>query len=154
MESGTAPRRENFSPMPLNVAEIKLDAEGSGDGSTSRYDGAIATGKVLRKVSKWVPIYMAWTDDRRAGAVLAVDDVDPVRLQCTVSVTDGPGGIVRCHELRFLVLEGLEWYLNHADRCALADRQHRCTICLEWIYGCATRHHPAAHCPTPPRRAC
>jgi hypothetical protein len=113
-----------------------LDAEGR-DGSTSRHDGAIAPGEVMRKVSKWLPVYTAWTDDRRAGAVLAVDDVDPVRLQCTVYVTDGPGGIVRCHKLRFLVPEGLEWYLNHAERCALADRQHRCTCCLEWIiYRC------------------
>ena len=146
--------------MPPNVGEIKLlDAEGSGEDSTSRYHSAIAPGGVMRKVSKWLPVYTAWTDVRLAGALFSVDDVDPAQLQCKLYVADGPGGIVRCHELRFINPEGLEWYLDNAEGCKLADRHHRCTCCLEWIYGCATRSSrvccstsrpsPAACCPTP-----
>jgi len=126
--------------MPPNVGEIKLlDAEGSGEDSTSRYHSAIAPGGVMRKVSKWLPVYTPWTDVRLAGALFSVDDVDPAQLQCKLYVADGPGGIVRCHELRFINPEGLEWYMDNAEGCKLADRHHRCTCCLEWIYGCATR---------------
>ena len=124
--------------MPPNVGEIKLlDAEGSGEDSTSRYHSAIAPGGVMRKVSKWLPVYTPWTDVRLAGALFSVDDVDPAQLQCKLYVADRPGGIVRCHELRLINPEGLEWYLDNAEGCKLADRHHRCTCCLEWIYGCA-----------------
>tara|TARA_B100000795_G_scaffold247628_1_gene213958 strand:- start:408 stop:875 length:468 start_codon:yes stop_codon:yes gene_type:complete len=123
--------------MSSNVGEIKLlNAEDSGEASTSRYHGAIAPGEVFRGVG-WLPFwYTAWADaDRLAGAVLAVRDVDPEGCQCTVDVTDGPGGIVGCHQLRFINREGLEWCLAHAERCKLVDRHHRCTCCLKWVRG-------------------
>lgn len=141
--------------MGLKCGEVKVpNAEGSGEGSTSRNRGAIAPGpRAYRRAGGWLPVYAAWTDDRPAGAVLAVDDVDPVRLQCKMCVSKLPGGIVRYHDLRFINPEGLEWYLDHAERCARADRHHRCTCCLEWIYGCAARVC-AYHCTFTKRSSC
>ena len=149
--------------MDLECGDIKVpNGKGSREGSTSRSRGAISPGRrVYRRVSGGLPVYAAWTDARPAGAVLAVDDVDPVRLQCKMCVSELPGGVVRYHELRFVNPEDLEWYLDHAERCAPADRHHRCTCCLEWIYGCAARvliiarlrsHHRACGVAPPARR--
>ena len=149
--------------MDLECGDIKVpNAKGSREGSTSRSRGAISPGRrVYRRAGGCLPVYAAWTDARPAGAVLAVDDVDPVRLQCKMCVSELPGGVVRYHELRFVTPEDLEWYLDHAERCAPADRHHRCTCCLEWIYGCAARvliiarlrsHHRACGVAPPARR--
>ena len=127
--------------MDLECGDIKVpNGKGSGDGSTSRNRGATSPGRrVYRRVGGCLPVYAAWTDARPAGAVLAVDDVDPARLQCKMCVSELPGGVVRYQELRFINPEDLESYLDHAERCAPADRHHRCACCLEWIYGCAAR---------------
>ena len=132
-------------------SEIKpVGSEGSvcsdvgNESSTSPRNGVVGPGEVMRRASKWIPVYTVW----RAGAgdVMAVKDVDPGRLQCTVTmVTDGSGGAVRCNKLRFLNPEGLEWYLDHAERCAQNDRHHRCTCCLEWIYRCVIMMPPARY---------
>ena len=149
--------------MDLECGDIKVpNGKGSREGSTSRSRGAISPGRrVYRRAGGCLPVYAAWTDARPAGAVLAVDDVDPVRLQCKMCVSELPGGVVRYHELRFVTPEDLEWYLDHAERCAPADRHHRCTCCLEWIYGCAAHvliiarlrsHHRACGVAPPARR--
>ena len=88
----------------------------------------------MRRISRWLPIFTAWVDDSRSLSVLAIEDVDPGRLQCKVYAHDGPGGIVKAHQLRFMNPETLESWLQRAQRCAPADRHHRCTCCLEWIY--------------------
>ena len=88
----------------------------------------------MRRISRWLPIFTAWVDDSKSLSVLAIEDVDPGRLQCKVYAHDGPGGIVKAHQLRFMNPETLESWLQRAQRCAPADRHHRCTCCLEWIY--------------------
>ena len=104
---------------------------------------------VMRRVNKYIPIYTAFTNV--PTEVLAVQDVDPGRLQCKLYGVDGPRRIVRCHELRFVNPEDLESYIQQAQRCSPNDRHHRCTCCLEWIYSdavrCATCSQPLhPHC--------
>ena len=115
-------------------------------------DGAaVAPGEVMRRVSKWLPLYTAWADETARMDVLAVEDVDPGRLQCKVYGFEGPGGIVRAHELRFVNPDAMEALIERAQRCDPNDRNHRCTCCLEWIYSdavrCATCSQPLhPHC--------
>ena len=109
-------------------------------------DGAaVAPGEVMRRVSKWLPLYTAWADETARMEVLAVEDVDPGRLQCKVYGFEGPGGIVRAHELRFVNPDAMEALIERAQRCDPNDRNHRCTCCLEWIYGDAIRCGCCAH---------
>ena len=157
------PRSSLSRHGPPRTAETTDVRGGTGaGGSAGRRRTELPSGRrVYRRAVGCLPVYAAWTDARPAGAVLAVDDVDPVRLQCKMCVSELPGGVVRYHELRFVTPEDLEWYLDHAERCAPADRHHRCTCCLEWIYGCAARvliiarlrsHHRACGVAPPARR--
>ena len=98
-------------------------------------DVAVAPSEApMRRISKWLPIFAAWVDECSSLSVLAIEDVNPGKLQCMVYAHDGPGGVVKAHHLRFLTPETLETWLQRAQRIAPVDRHHRCTCCLEWIY--------------------
>ena len=120
------PRSSLTRHGPPRTAETTDVRGGTGaGGSAGRRRTELPSGRrVYRRAGGCLPVYAAWTDARPAGAVLAVDAVNPVRLQCKMCVSELPGGVVRYHELRFVTPEDLEWYLDHAERCAPADRHH------------------------------
>ena len=113
-----------------------LDSEDCERGFSPRH-GAAVPGEVMRRVGKWIPVFTAWNDDNHNLQVLAVEDVDPGRLQCKAYVAE-PGRNIRIHKLRFTNPEVLQLFLDSAGHCAPADRHHRCSCCLEWIYRCAS----------------